>query len=44
MVNPAAGRGPVSLELADMQKIVTDAEPTMRRLLLEFLQLVEQSG
>ncbi|MDE0192687.1 MAG: S-methyl-5'-thioinosine phosphorylase [Gammaproteobacteria bacterium] len=44
VVNPAAGRGPVSLDLADMQKVVTDAEPTMRRLLLEFLQLVEQSG
>ena len=44
VVNPAAGRGLASLELADMQKVVTDAEPTIRRLLIEYLQLVEQSG
>ena len=44
VVNPAAGRGPVSLELAEMRKIVADAQPTMRRLLIEFLQLVEESG
>ena len=43
VVNPAAGRGLVSLALADMQKVVADARPTMRRLLLEFLQLVEES-
>ncbi|MCY3837883.1 MAG: S-methyl-5'-thioinosine phosphorylase [Gammaproteobacteria bacterium] len=42
VVNPAAGRGFASLELADMQKVVADAQPTLRRLLLEFLQLVEQ--
>lgn len=44
VVNPAAGRGLASLELADMQKVVADAQPTMRRLLLEFLQLVEVPG
>ncbi len=44
VVNPAAGRGVVSLELADMHKVVADAQPTMRRLLVEFLQLVEESG
>lgn len=44
VVNPAAGRGLVSLELADMQKVVADAQPTMRRLLVDFLQLVEQPG
>ena len=44
VVNPAAGRGLVSLELADMLNIVASAQPTMRRLLLEFLQLVEQPG
>lgn len=43
VVNPAAGRGLESLELADMQKVVADAQPTMRRLLVEFLQLVEES-
>ena len=43
VVNPAAGRGLASLELAEMQKIVADAEPTMRRLLFGFLELVEQS-
>ena len=42
VVNPAAGRGLVSLELADMLNIVANAQPTMRRLLLEFLQLVEK--
>ena len=42
VVNPAAGRGVVSLELADMLNIVASAQPTMRRLLLEFLQLVEK--
>ncbi|MCY4059103.1 MAG: S-methyl-5'-thioinosine phosphorylase [Gammaproteobacteria bacterium] len=44
VVNPAAGRGLASLELADMQNVVADAQPTLRRLLLEFLQLVEQPG
>lgn len=44
VVNPAAGRGLVSLELADMLNIVANAQPTMRRLLLEFLQLVEKPG
>ena len=44
VVNPAAGRGLVSLELADMLNVVASAQPTMRRLLLEFLQLVEQPG
>ncbi|MDE0192239.1 MAG: S-methyl-5'-thioinosine phosphorylase [Gammaproteobacteria bacterium] len=44
VVNPAAGRGPVSLDLADMHKVVADAQPTMRGLLVEFLQLVEESG
>ena len=42
VVNPAAGRGLVSLELADMLNVVANAQPTMRRLLLEFLQLVEK--
>ena len=42
VVNPAAGRGLVSLELADMRQVVADAQPTGRRLLAEFLQLVEQ--
>ena len=42
VVNPAAGRSPVSLELADMHKVVADAAPTMRRLLVEFLQRAEQ--
>ena len=40
VVNPAAGRGPASLELADMLNVVANAQPTMRRLLVEFLQLV----
>ena len=43
VVNPAAGRGLASLELADMRKVVADAQPRMRRLLVEFLQLAEES-
>ena len=42
VVNPAAGRGLVTLEVADMRKVVDDAQPRMRRLLVDFLQLVEQ--
>lgn len=42
VVNPAAGRGLVTLELADMRKVVDDAQPRMRRLLVDFLQLVEE--
>ena len=42
VVNPAAGRGLVTLELADMRKVVDDAQPKMRRLLIDFLQLVEE--
>lgn len=40
VVNPAAGRGGASLELADMRRVVADAQPTVQRLLAEFLQLV----
>ena len=42
VVNPAAGRGPVTLELADMRKVVADAQPRLLNLLVDFLQLVEE--
>lgn len=42
VVNPAAGRGLVTLELADMRKVVADAQPQLLNLLVDFLQLVEE--
>ncbi|MDE0421727.1 MAG: S-methyl-5'-thioadenosine phosphorylase [Gammaproteobacteria bacterium] len=42
VVNPAAGRGPVTLELADMLKVVDQAQPRILDLLVDFLQLVEE--
>lgn len=42
VVNPAAGRGLATLELADMRKVVDDAQPRIRHLLVDFLQLVEE--
>lgn len=42
VVNPAAGRGLATLAFADMRKAVDDAQPRMRRLLLDFLQFVEE--
>ncbi len=41
VVNPAAGRGAASLEVADMLAVVDDAQPRLLRLLAEFLQLVD---
>ena len=42
VVNPAAGRGLVTLELADMRKVVDDAQPQLLNLLVDFLKLVEE--
>lgn len=41
VVNPAAGRASVALQLADMRKVVDDARPRLLELLVDFLQLVE---
>lgn len=42
VVNPAAGRGPATIEVADLLAVVDDAQPRLLRLLAEFLQLVDQ--
>ena len=43
VVNPAAGRGPERIDVADMMAVVADAEPKLLRLLVEFLNLAKQT-
>ena len=42
VVNPAAGRGPERIDVADMMIVVADAEPKLLRLLVEFLDVAKK--
>ena len=41
VVNPAAGRGSGTIEVADMRAVVDEASPRLLRLVARFLELVE---
>lgn len=42
VVNPAAGRAPGTIEVADMRVVVDEARPRLLRLVARFLELAEQ--